>query len=251
MSDMKLPIKLKKEPLIDAVFEIRFTSDVPVSDVLTGILYSKLEGQKSINKLSAHEIPARIRQNDPNLQFAPLVRIQLENYHVAIGDKNVVVSCNMPYQGWGVFKPNITNILMIIKETGIVKEVQRYSMKYVDLIEGKTPKERFDLLKSTISIGQYNLEDQTFSLRVEIVHENFLNIVSISSSGKVISSNVAEREGVIVDTDTIFNIQEKTTFNDWYEEHENRLEDIHTENKRMFFNSLKDETIQSLEPEYE
>jgi len=78
MSDRKLPKRLGKETIIEALFEIRFTSDMQASDVLTGILYSKIDSPKHIKKLPATEMPTTIRQNDPNLQFASLVKIQLE-----------------------------------------------------------------------------------------------------------------------------------------------------------------------------
>lgn len=38
-----LPVKLKKEPLISAIFEIRFESLSLASEVLPGILYQKLK----------------------------------------------------------------------------------------------------------------------------------------------------------------------------------------------------------------
>jgi len=59
------------------------------------------------------------------------------------------------------------------------------------------------------------------------------------------------KEGIIVDTDTIFTMPSLMVFGDWYTGHEESLDAIHTENKRMFFNSLKEETIEALEPEYD
>jgi len=251
MSDKKLPKRLGKEPLIEALFEIRFTSDMPTSDVLTGILYSRLDGQKHIEKLPVNEIPTTIRQNDPNLQFASLIKIQLEGYDVLIGDKNASVSCNMPYQGWNQFKSKIIQIIKIINEAGIVKNIQRYSLKYVDLLEMNASGNCIDLLESTISIGQYNLKDEDFSLKVEIPHEGFLSIVNILSLAQLIVNNSVKKEGVIIDTDTIFKITESGHVDDWLKFVSQGLESVHAENKRLFFNLLKEKTIASLDPEYD
>ncbi|MCY4050976.1 MAG: TIGR04255 family protein [Gammaproteobacteria bacterium] len=251
MSDRKLPKSLEKEPLIESLFEIRFSSDMPTSDVLAGILYSKLDGHKHIEKLPANEIPTIIRQNDPNLQFAFLVKLQLEGYDVLIGDKNAAVSCNMPYQGWSPFRSKIRQIIGIINEAGIVKSIHRYSLKYVDLLEMDASRKYIDLLESTISIGQYKLEGQDFSLKVEISHEEFLNIVNILSLAQLIVNNNVVKEGVIIDIDTIFMMPESSDIDDWPQYVSEGLESIHAENKRLFFNLLKEETIASLNPKYD
>lgn len=177
------------------------------------------------------------------------MKIELNDYHILMGDRNVLVCCKMPYQGWRVFKSHISNILGLINETKIIQYIQRYSMKYVDLLEPRTETDRINQLQATISIGQYTLNNQVFSLRVEIPHEEFLNIVNISSSEQIIVDHIVIREGIIVETDTIFTMPNEMSFSDWYTGHREKIENIHLENNRMFFNSLKSETIQALEPE--
>ena len=59
-----LPIKLLKEPLIDAVFELRFMSSISASNVLPGYLFSKLDGKKTIERLPAADFPRPMRDMD-------------------------------------------------------------------------------------------------------------------------------------------------------------------------------------------
>lgn len=41
-----LPMKFGKEPLIDAIFEMRFQSQEGASNILAGVLYTALSGEK-------------------------------------------------------------------------------------------------------------------------------------------------------------------------------------------------------------
>ena len=75
-----LPKKLKKEPLIDAVFEVRFTSAFPAGGVLPGLLFGNLDGDKKIEQLPLLQLPQVIRDADPNLRFAPLSRLDWGNF---------------------------------------------------------------------------------------------------------------------------------------------------------------------------
>ncbi|MDD1616675.1 MAG: hypothetical protein CG439_1815, partial [Methylococcaceae bacterium NSP1-2] len=109
---MILPKKLNKEPLLEALFELRFTCDFPASTILPGLLFSKLDGDKRIEQLHAAQIPLEIRNSDPNLQFSPVSRLVWENFHINIGDRNISISCQFPnYPGWFKFKEAIEKII--------------------------------------------------------------------------------------------------------------------------------------------
>jgi len=251
----KLPKKLKKEPLIDAAFEVRFTSDNPISEILPGILFTKLDGEKNFQRLPGNEIPKMIREQHPDLQFTPLVKITVGNYSVSIGENNVVVSSLIPYLGWDKFKPIILSILGLINEMKIVTNIDRFSIKYVNFIEGNNVSERMELLNARVSIGNDVFDKHNFSLRIDVPNNDFINIINIHSSGTIINQENNNdhrngKEGTIIETDTIKRLQ-NISYDEWIKTVSEELENIHYENKRMFFNSLKKETIELLEPEYE
>ena len=131
----KLPIKLGKEPLIDAVFEVRFTGTASASDVLPGFLFGRLEGEKSLERLPTANLPKPVRDADPNLHFAPLTRLRWNNFVISISDRSLLVGCTIPYLGWVAFKPAILQIIHTIHEIGIIKNVNRFSVKYTDIIQ--------------------------------------------------------------------------------------------------------------------
>lgn len=246
----KLPIKLKKEPLIDALFEMRFSSNTVTSSILPGLLFSKFEGERNIESLPISQIPKPLRDNDPNLRFAPLVRLNLEKFAINIGDYSLSVGCKMPYPGWSTFKPVILDVVNLLKDSGLAQDVHRFSMKYIDLIPSPDVAEQVSAINSSVMLGEHVLTEEVFSLRIEIPKEGVLHAVQIASSATAVLPDGSIRNGIIVDIDSIKNLEDHD-FSRWLERLPDELELIHTANKAMFFKCLRPETITALEPVYE
>lgn len=245
-----LPTRLRKEPLLDALFECRFTAHAPVSDILPGILFSEFVGDKKLERLPQSQIPETMRNSDPNLQYVPLVRIRFQDYSFLIGDHSIAVACNLPYMGWNSFKATITRMISVLKKSGLVEHVTRYSTKYVDLIQSSDPTEQASLANLSLKIGSHTLTKESYQARMEIPVEGFINIVQIISGTKIIISGGTEQEGVVIDIDTIKNTG-AIPIEQLEQELDNALEHIHLVNKKTFFDCLTEQTLERLEPEYE
>lgn len=245
-----LPKKLNKEPLIDAVFEVRFTTAMPASVILPGYLFDKLNGTKSIEALPISQLPKLMRDADPSLRFAPLSRLNWDQFLINIGDFSVSISCKYPYPGWGAFKPAIIQVITFLVEIGIVETVERYSMKYVDLIPSSDIQQQVSMINLGVTIAGHKLEKEPFQLRMEIPRDGFINIVQVTSSATVALYNKTTKEGLAVDVDTIVN-QNAVSMQTLLEGFSDKLEAIHQTNKAMFFDCITPSTIALLEPVYE
>ncbi|AGX88040.1 TIGR04255 family protein [Candidatus Symbiobacter mobilis] len=246
----KLPKRLRKEPLLDALFECRFDAHFPVSNILPGILFSEFEGEKQLERLPQSEIPEVIRKSDPNLQYVPLVRIRFQNYSFLVGDRSVAVACNLPYKGWNDFKATIIKLIGVLKKSGLVDKVLRYSTKYVDLIHSNDPTDQVDLANLSLRIGSHNLTKESYQVRMEISVEGFINIIQIISGTRVIIPGKPEQEGVVIDIDTIKDIG-GISVEQLEQDLDSALEHIHRVSKETFFDCLTEQTLMRLEPEYE
>lgn len=71
----RIPVKLKKEPLIEAIWEIRFACvNSPVADLLPGMLFKSFPGKYGMAvKPPIAGIPAQIVKHDPNLRYVPKI----------------------------------------------------------------------------------------------------------------------------------------------------------------------------------
>lgn len=250
---MKLPTRLNKSPLVDILFELRFNGDDALVDVASGILFSKLGTKPKITRLGNAELPRVFREKDPNLRYSPIVRIDFEDYIIGLGDHSLQINCKIPYKGWKAFYKFIMEVLHILNELSVINEVIRYSLKYTDLIETEgAVDEQINLTSLKVSFGQQELLSlDNIWFRTEIKQNEFVHIVSIATSAEAkVKGEAINKRGIIVETDTIRE-NFKIPFSEWLNSTNNSLNYIHELNKKMFFQCLKEQTIQSMEPSYE
>lgn len=245
---MTLPTKLKAEPLIDAIFECRLTTreNIPLSGVFPGILFSSIKDEeKSLERLPQYDIPEFIRKNEPHMKYLPLIRVQLSDYNILIGDSSISISCILPYRGWDNFKEKIISILTILIENDLIENIERFSIKYVDLIETDSIKEQVDLVNISLSIGNEQLENQPYQIRMDIERNGLMNIIQVISNATYQDSNNNIRNGVIIDIDSIklINNHSREQIEQLKNSLEKNLDEIHQTSKTIFFSCLKEETI--------
>ncbi|MBC7647681.1 MAG: TIGR04255 family protein [Vitreoscilla sp.] len=249
MANKQLPSKLGKEPLVDAVFELRCVSSVSIADILPGILHSALGAGLKIERLPVADLPMAIRQFDPQLLNAPVVRVFWDNYIFLLGDNMVGVACVMPYPGWKSFRNIILKVVDIINQTGIVTQVARYSMKYVDILEtSHVPVS--ELINMKLVVGDIALKDQNFQLNMQIKSDPFIQALQVGSPAQSQSFDGKIRKGTLVSIDTLSS-GELPDLKVLAEELPSRLDALHDENKKMFFACLTSAAINYLEPSFD
>lgn len=250
MTAKPTPKKLGKEPLIDVMCGVHFESDAPVDALLPGLLLPKLAGKfPKFERLAAAELPQIVRDGNPDLQNAPLMRVVVDDhFSILIGSKWLGVGCLMPYVGWSAYKPMIENVFSVLKEVPSVKNVGRYSLKYVDFIANSSDIDPLSRLQLKIDIAGRKISNQVTQLRTEILDSHFIHVVTILSHATTMSVNNTASEGIVIDVDThrvqTFPLQDFST------QMSNFLEEIHTANKMFFFDLLTDSGLKELEPIY-
>jgi len=244
-----LPVKLGKEPLVDAIHEIRFEGNGPVSNILPGLLFSALPGEKTFEANPVNAIPKEVREADPNLMFAPLMRVSLKEYAVQVGDKSLTISAFRPYAGWDRFKDFIVQTIEIACNSGLLKQVNRYSTKYINLIPSEIVSDGG--LSINVRIGEYEQKAATFShIRMDVPIGNTINIIQIISNGMISLNDGSSKSGTIIDVDSITSV-DSIAPGDFLETLGSRLDEIHNTNKSVFFSCLTPDALESLEASYE
>lgn len=249
----RLPTKLAAEPLLEAVCEVRFTSRLTASAVLPGVLFAGLSSEATpvkLHTLPAAEIPRDVRhQVDDALRFAPLVGLEWNGYRVSIGDASLSVSRAASYPGWTEFKRVITQVFELAAKSQVMDTVDRYSVKYVDLITTAL-QARANGLDLDLRLGLIHLNKQVTNVRIEVHDAPFVHVLQALTSAAVQQNGGPVRIGSLTDVDTIC-ILAGESMGDFLQQLPGRLEDAHTRNKKMFFECLTEETLQSLGPQYD
>jgi uncharacterized protein (TIGR04255 family) len=245
----QLPTSLEHEPLVDAVFEVRLISAQSLADILTGFLFHALQPSPTITRLPTADIPQPMRADDPNLRFAPVMQLQWGNYFISLGDRNIVISCKLPYPKWSNFKSFILETIRRIATVGIVGQVERYSIKYVNLIKANTLAAQSEKIRMGISLGSRDIKSDPVNLQVSNIEHGITHILSVIIGVEGKMADGEQVSGALVSIDSII-LPVLIEFNEFTLSMEPELERLKQANKAKFFDCLTPEAINQMGPIY-
>lgn len=238
---MKIPQKINPCPIIEAIVEIRFESNVP-PDAVFGVIYNEFkEEYTKVEKLPILQLPEVLRTKDPNLQYQPYYKLIHENYLLQIGP-NVLSIVNVnDYVGWSTFSSKINDTFLKVDKIGFISKANRLGIRYINFFE-------IDIyeninLKLFLSGNPFVSEQITF--RSTFRTGNFLTNLQILNNGNIKVKNV-QKSGSIIDIDTYIQDGKNNIFDNLVE----LLEEGHIEEKKLFFKLLKDNFLKKFNPEY-
>jgi uncharacterized protein (TIGR04255 family) len=240
-----IPVKLKHDAIVEAVFEIRF--DVTT---LPEIFFARLADTSPWNafeqrRLPAHQIPDSLREGDSSLRYQAVFELAKSAEHRAVRIGQHVLSYHRtePYVGWERFHPELDEIIaaLFAKADGLA--VTRLGFRYINAL-------RSDLH----GIRHLSDLDLTFAIAHEAIGEsvnvNFTTAVSDNTqctvrlaTADLVQGALPPATSVLVDVDVFtkdsFKTGDEATVRDW-------VEFAHEKEKEQFFRLLKSETIDAL-----
>lgn len=250
-----LPTKLGKEPLIEAVFELRFDADVPASEVLPGVLFSHLQdgqhGKVAIRRNPASSMPEQLRLMTPDYRFMPLTTVELERYWINIGQSSVSIMCKLPYAGGSAFKDFILNVIGRLSDLNIVRNILRYSMKFIDVIPQVDHSNLSETFKVSVEIAGQKVTSEHTVVRVELPFDGRgVHAVQMISIADISLFNGETRSGALLEVDSIV-LSGLGEANQFFNDLPTLLHDLRMANKKIFFDCLTRAALSSLEPTYD
>ena len=185
--------------------------------------------------------------DDPNLRYQPRLLLQGDNLRVQIGDRAIALVCVKPYVGWKAFRPLILELVDLVSTSKVVKETERISLRYLNLLEGRTPAQQFSLVHYNASLGRgkYKLSDYLTYTRTEIEKDGLINIVELGANS-VVQTPTGSIQGLYLAVDSIYNSPPNFLANP-----EPHVEKVHNVEKSVFFDVLTEETIEAMGPKWQ
>lgn len=240
----KIPSRLEKCPLVDALIEIRFESSI-IGSAIFGIIYNLIRDdyKGEVTSLPILQVPEQIRKNDPNLKFKPLYRIEAERYIIQIGDDVLCISSKIPYVGWSEFSLRTIELIKKIAKGNIINKVLRIGHRYINFFEGDIM-DKLTISKPIIDGYQAN----NVLVRIELRDcDDFIDTIQITNSATYKSpSQMVPLSGSLIDIDTFKEYDD----NSFLENIESEIGKVHVCEKNMFFSLLTEEFLETLNPIY-
>lgn len=246
---MRIPVKLGHDTIGESVFELRFVPrSGPAFEMLLGSIYPKLQADfPNVIQLPIMQLPRNLIESDPNLHYQALNRLDGEHYGISVGRRAIAVHAKHPYQGWQNYRHQILDVVELLHASNVVDRVERFSLKYLNILPHDLTPEGIDALQVDLRMGSLQYKKTTIHIRTEIEKGPTLTIVQIATSAAMTTADGRTQiVGTMVDVDTIFMEVE----DDFWGTIEKNLELIHSTEKEIFFSILTDSTLAKLEPEY-
>jgi uncharacterized protein (TIGR04255 family) len=241
----KLPLALKQDTILEAIFEVYFEPDPP-SEAVFGIIYPIVLQKNSNLKhipLPILQLPETVRNNDPQFKYQPLNRLQVDGLNISIGPRVINFSIIKPYIGWSNWKPSLLDILIKLTEVHVIRNVERTGLRYLNFIE----RDIFPLINGEIKIIDSTIKPVSTTVRTEIPEGEYMKVLQIANN-VTINKNGQMKNGSLVDIDIIRG--KKVQNYDFNTNLETILNKSHLMAKQLFFNILKEDFINELDPVY-
>jgi uncharacterized protein (TIGR04255 family) len=176
--------------VFEVVCEIRFagSKEFPTGVILPGLLYTQLHQSGVVGKfepLAQAAIPSQIRLADNNLRFLPTHRMVGDGVVVAVGDHTVNVSQVEGYAGWDTMRDLTRNVFAKSLESGALGQVERTSLKYLNLIPGELGTDHFGMINASIHVGSRKLSDQQAQIRTELLIDGLIAVVQMTAQARL------------------------------------------------------------------
>lgn len=250
----RLPVRLKRDPIMQVVAECRFvpTTAGAASSILPGYFFQKRRKEfTGIEQLPEAQIPAQVRALDVNLKYRALHQLKsvTDKEKVLVGDHVLSLLVEGDYPGWQTLKPKILSLWNDLRESDIVRSVERFSVQYTNLLEAPLGGNHFEKINAAITLGGVEIAAQPTTLQTEFADGGpIVKIVQIASQATALQRDVPNpaRHGLVVVVDVVH----KGPFKDFWRDSENLLEAVHNAEKEQFFALLTDDLLKHYVPEY-
>lgn len=242
---MKIPISIDPCPIVEAIIEVRIDTKTP-GEAILGVVYNEFKADyPDIEKLPILQIPEQFRSSDPNLMFKPYYQLKNDRTIIQIGTKVVSFVNVGEYLGWSTFSEKGYNVFERLFHNFEIKKTHRVAVRYVNLFKESNI---FNNLKLQIKLSDQDFSKHEINLVANVPSSNCSSRLSIVNNAQV-SVNNKTHSGSMVDIDTVITDCPEdihtsiSTF-------KSCIEKAHDEEKKLFYQLLRDDYIATLNPKY-
>ena len=236
------PKKIGLCPIIDTGIEIRFSSNL-YKNAIFGVFFNALKERfPSPEKLPILQLPEQLLASDPNFRFKPHYKLGNDKAVLQIGPDVIVFSSHIPYVGWTEFSKNIYELFDLILSVNIITKVSRLGIRYINFFNENI----FNNLDVTLDIRNIKLPRESTIFRAEILSGGFMNVINIADKVTQLKNNIPT-VGSVIDIDTSRNYSDDSFISNLRTE----INSAHEEEKKIFFDLLKPDFLNTLNPIYD
>jgi uncharacterized protein (TIGR04255 family) len=237
----RIPKKITPCPITEAVIEMRFEPRKDPNAVY-GLIYEELSVNFPESRPTQFaDLPREFIEG--SFKYNAHYELSNDNYLARIGPRTLSIHTKGEYPGGSAFMEIARQTLDIIFTKNIPKDIVWLSTRYVNGF----PKSIADECDWQIKLNTKSVQNLEFDFRFIDNSDLTNSTIRIATNAILIAATNPANRFTIIDVDTKYkdgSIVKRENL-------EQLLEQIHLEEKRIFFNLLSEQFIQTLNPEYD
>jgi len=242
----KLPTKLEKQTVLDAISEIFFKEPKDIEVFFSDVYILLKEDGWDFEKLPVMDIPENIRKENSSFDKTPHYVFINNGRKVFIGPSVMAFTydSSKAYNGWTNYLKELSEFIKLLEKTNDKTNIEQVSLNFVDFFKEQNIYEHItlsienDILETlypdSTKTKQYTTEIAVDELTIAIKIENNISLNFKGSDTSI--------EGSIIDLHVSQNIEGDNILT--------LYSNMHKHAKSIFFSLLKDEFIETLKPIY-
>lgn len=237
---MNLPVEISPNPLVISTVELRLEINVSANEVIP--YFFNLFSQE-FPKFESTNILPEMRVHNPALEYAADYTMSNDSFRILFSKKSVAFENVGEYKFWANYFGFIKNCVEKLYSLGIIVKTERIGVRYASVLGSRQSFTQIFKNTPTLSIG---LEEKIEIYRTVIFKQDFKMALHIATNAKTTqTATQITREGVYIDIDASVE-NPPNNYNDILK----RIDELHTEEKHLFFGLLKESFIETLNPKY-
>ena len=239
---MPLPTSIKSCPIVEALFEIRFTANVP-NEAVFGVLYPDLSAHfPTLDSLPVLQLPPQIREANPELRFQATHRLKGETYVVLLGPTVFSLSVADSYPGWAEFRRTLISTFQILLQKSLIKAAHRFGLRYLNMFDGDVT----NRLTVEFKLQDTPIDGKKTFFRTILERGNNNVLLQVGKDQTVQRPPDFTKEGTLIDIDVSRDSSGIPNLHDL----ELVIDEAHVTAKTLFFDLLKPDFLKELHPIY-
>lgn len=250
---MKIPKKISPDRIKDSIVEIRYNSSIPF-EVAFGWFFKSIDDSYNysnrppgLHKNQLNSLIGAGVNQEIQIAFSSQYLFYNDKMKVELQPNSIIFNCLEQYIGWEQYIQEIKKFVKQLSEAGVIESFDRIGVRYISHYP------EIDIrkcVKFSFTFGMPQVVSNSFGFRTEFIYDKLKVILNMNNNLPVVLNNqINEIKPLsIIDLDVIDdNIGIEA--ND-LEALFAKIDFIHSKEKEVFFNILKEDFLQTLNPIY-
>ena len=236
---MKLPKEISPNPIVISTVEVRYKSEIS-SQKLFPIVYNLF--REVLPEFEQISLPVELKESNPNLKYNPDYVLSNEKYKLSFSDCVISFENQNSYQLWTNYSKFITESINKFFSINHINFIDRIGVRYASVLDKTEDVNQVLNFNPSINSDIYKQNFEHFSTKLSIGEISlFLQVYQNAQSTKI--GNKISGVYVDIDASQIGEFKPDNQILDI-------INNLHLEEKKLFFSLLKPEFLKSLNPIY-